>query len=67
MLTSNSRVRVTVTLEIPISDNWGKDCTVEQIHKQAIDSALVKLNQIVSHGARVVGDPLVTMILVDRK
>ena len=66
-LTSNSRARVTVTLEIPVPDNWGGDCTVSQIHKQAIDSAREKLYALTKSGARIIGEPSVTMVLVDAK
>lgn len=67
-LTSNTRAQVKVTLEVFITDNWGPECTVDQIHKQAIASALQKLIQITNGGnARIVGDPLVTMILVEAK
>lgn len=64
-LTSNARARVIVTLEIPISDNWGGTCDVNQIVGQAKSSALGKLQELMRHGARIVGEPKVTMILVD--
>lgn len=35
--------RATVTIEIPINDSWGEDCTVGQIYKQAEDSARGKI------------------------
>lgn len=67
-LTSNSRARVEVTLELQITDNWNGQATVEQVHAQAKESALGKLRDLTSGGrARVIGEPKVTMILVDAK
>jgi len=66
-LTSNARARVTVTLEIPVSDNWRGSCEINQVVGQAKASALAKLHAIVRSGARVIGEPVVTMVLVDAK
>ena len=66
-LTSNARARVTVTLEIPVSDNWSGTADVNQVVGQAKDSALGRLRAILNSGARIVGEPTVTMILVDAK
>lgn len=66
-LTSNSRARVTVTLEISISDNWGGDTTVDQIVSQAKTSAIQKLVNMTRSEARIIGEPVVNMIMVDGK
>jgi hypothetical protein len=66
-MTSNSRARVELTLEISITDNWTDDATVEQIHKQAIESAKQKLNEVLRGAVRIIDNPKVTMILVDKK
>lgn len=66
-VTSNARARVTVTIEIPITSNWGGTCEVNQVHGQAIDDAMGKLREIISSGGRIIGEPVVTMILVDAK
>jgi hypothetical protein len=58
---------VELVLEVSVSDNWGSSCTVDQIYKQAIQSALERVHALVHNGARVIGDPKVTMILVDAK
>lgn len=64
-MTTNSRAIVNVNVEISISDNWMPTATVEQIHKQAKESALGKLRKII--GLKVVGTPEVTIIMVDQK
>jgi hypothetical protein len=72
--------RVRVTIVIPIGGGaWGDDCTVGQIHKQAIEGAKVCLRQgfvvegLVNNGAAgsikavatIVGEPIVEAIIVE--
>jgi hypothetical protein len=67
-LTTNTRARVAVTLEISCISNWNKDATVDQVHRQALADARQRLVSVFNAGGvRVVGDPTVTMILVDSK
>lgn len=69
-LTTSSRARVRVEIEISITprNNWGATATVDQIHKQAVASALGKLKMgLETRAWRVIGEPEVTMILVDAK
>jgi hypothetical protein len=40
-----TKVLVSADLLIEIDDCWGGDCTVAQVEKQAIDSALLRLRQ----------------------
>lgn len=63
-LTTSTHARVTVTLDIPVGDNWGGTTEVNQIVGQATDSALGKLHTLLRDGASVVGRPVVTMIIV---
>ncbi len=35
----HTRARVTVTIEFPLSDAWGGDCPLDQVHRQGIESA----------------------------
>jgi hypothetical protein len=66
--------RVRITIEIGPDDTWGSDCTVEQIMKQAKESALGRLDKLM-HGTlprdrhpqefRIVAAPEVTAVLVD--
>jgi len=69
-MTINSRARVELTLEIYIRDNWSSDATVEQIYKQAAESAKVKLYELfrnIENRINGIGEIKVTMILVDEK
>jgi hypothetical protein len=67
-LTTNTRARVAVTLEISCISSWNKDATVDQVHRQAHADARQRLVSVFNAGGvRVVGDPTVTMILVDSK
>ncbi len=66
-LTSNTRARVTVTLEIPVNDNWGGTTEINQVVGQAKDSARQKLFELTKNGARIIGEPVVTMVMVDAK
>lgn len=44
--------RVRVTLDIPLSGSWGGECSLEQVHKQAIEEVDGKLRgAIYGHGA----------------
>ncbi len=66
-LTTNTRARVTVTVEISITDNWGGTTEVNQIVGQAKDSALTRLRSVLLRDFKIIGEPTVTMILVDGK
>ena len=67
-----TRARVTVTLEIPVPDAWGADCTLGQVYVQAKDSAIGILRRYFDLGdgvmysqeqkARIVGEPTVVAI-----
>jgi len=72
-----ARAIVTLTLEIPIGGGaWGAECTVGQVHKQALDNAQGCIRQAMQldrqvkspcfpPGTRIIGEPKVTKILVD--
>lgn len=71
------RARVTLTIEMDLGDSWGGDCTVAQIHDQAAKAAVHQLRcGLVIDGlhaarearqhARIVGEPKVEAILVER-
>ena len=50
---------VTVVLEISSASGWGPNCTVEQIHDQAISGAIGTLERLLkdAKGVRIVGAP----------
>lgn len=62
--------RVRVELEIEVSDAWSGDCNLAQVHKQGLESALMKLNKLVDSSGKPIGIRLlgssVTAILVER-
>ncbi len=45
-----TRARVQVTLEIDVSDHWGPDCALDQVFKQASDSAIGILRGVFNLG-----------------
>jgi hypothetical protein len=49
----STRARVQVNLEITTSDNWGGDCPLSQVYKQAQDSALGLLGRILKEHPNV--------------
>ncbi len=73
----HARAVVTLTLEIPIGGgDWGPDCTIGQVHKQALDDAHGYLQQAMQHdrpvktacfpsGTRIVGTPKVTKVITE--
>lgn len=61
-----AKARVQVTLDVELPDTWGPDCRVDQIQKQAAESARQRLSNELKHTkCAVVGDPKVTAILVE--
>lgn len=62
------RARVTVTLEIEVPDRWALDCALEQIYTQARRSAVEAVVNIpkMCGGVRIVGETVVTAILIDK-
>lgn len=57
--------RIQVTLEVPISDQWNDGTDIALIRDQAVRSGLEKLRDILRNSARVVGEPKVTIVLVE--
>lgn len=65
-----ARARVTVTLEIEVPDSWGTDCTVKQVHDQAVDAALAIIEKVKQRGYvhyRILGEPTVLTVLVEQE
>lgn len=50
----NARARVTVTIEIGVKDRWNSECAVDQIRRQAIESAIQELHDgaSIAHNGR---------------
>lgn len=68
------RVHATVRIEIELVESaWGGDCPLEQVYKQARDGALGRIGRL-SRGEiagpsdiRIIGEPIVTAVLVPEK
>jgi hypothetical protein len=61
---------VNVEVEVSLTDTWGSDCKLNQVYRQAANSAIKMLfDRIdVKPGClRVIGTPKVTSILARRK
>lgn len=62
-----AKARVSVLLEVSLSDTWGSDCQLDQVYKQAKDSAMNMIHRKMTGGGqrdiRIIGDPKVTAIL----
>lgn len=78
MVKFEGRARVTLTIEMDLGDTWGGDCSVAQIQKQAAEAAIGHVRHgLIVHGltgrrdatqhARLVGEPKVEAILMERK
>jgi hypothetical protein len=59
--------RLQVTLDIPINDTWPDGTDVAQIRKQAVESGLRRLGEILTvvDRPRLVGEPKVTIVLLE--
>lgn len=60
--------RIQVTLDVPIADTWPDGTDIAEIRQQAIASGLRRLNEITTtivDRPRIVGEPKVTIVLVE--
>lgn len=58
-----STARVTVTVDVFVSDGWAPTCTAQQIHEQAALEGVKMLERHLNSGTfQVVGKPKVTII-----
>lgn len=72
----SASARVQVTLEVLDCGSWGPTCTVEQVHKQAKETAVNQVEKLVRegkvngqqvYGIRVLGNPVVTGVFSAEK
>jgi hypothetical protein len=56
---------VVVTLEVSIPNTWNNGTQIEKIREEARKAGLIELKDVLAAGAKVVGVPAVTMILVE--
>jgi hypothetical protein len=64
----SASARVTLTIEVWLSQGWGEECQAKQIHEQAARDALEKTRNLIAKnqsGDRIViiGEPKVVAIL----
>lgn len=61
----SARARVSLTIEVDVGGGaWGGECTVAQVHKQALDGARNRMSGLLQkeRDIRIVGEMQVTMI-----
>ena len=59
--------RVRVLLEVSLSDTWGGDCRLDQVYKQAGNTARNIVSQAITNSMkdiRIIGEPEATAIIV---
>lgn len=66
-MTDKTTTTAEVTLTVTITDlgTWGDDCTMGQIHKQASDAAISRLNRAFTGGG--IGIVHVSLVDIDTK
>ena len=65
-----ANARVKVLLEVSLSDSWDMDCQLNQVYKQAKDSAINIVSQKIAGGnknIRIIGEPEIVAVLVENK
>ena len=66
--TIRASARVQVTVEIPVQGCWGHDAPMEQVYKQAKESALGYLNNALrAQSVQLIGEPVVKMVIVEEE
>lgn len=67
----NTRVKVKLTVEVSLGAQWGRDCTIEQVQKQASEAAAHIVSrrlteadpgQLKGDSLRIVGIQAVSMV-----
>lgn len=62
------KARVQVVLEVTLDQPWDPYVTAAQVYQQARREARARVEQQVVHpNVRIVGEPLVTMVLAEEK
>lgn len=62
---ATASARVTITLELDVTGGgWGHECTIAQVHKQALDGARNRVAEIIKgqHGVKLVGEMKVNVL-----
>ena len=66
-VSAKARVRIIIDLNIPAE--WGDDCTIGQIHKQALDEARQTLERLCRpiRGVTLISSEVAGVILAEEK
>jgi hypothetical protein len=60
---------VTVKVRVDVGDTWGPECALDQVHKQAKESAIGKIRRACeksdTHGIHLVSEPIVTAVMAE--
>lgn len=64
-----AHARVKIEVEIAVSDSWGADCPISQVHQQAAESAMGVIRhmceQTKEHRVRICGEPSISAVIVE--
>ena len=73
MSTTTVSARVKLEIEIVGDAPWSGECSVDQVHKQAAESAVGFIENLIDkipgvrQRVRIIGKPTVTAVIVERK
>lgn len=58
----------TLTIEVYSLGSWGGECALSQIHKQAAEAAIGRIQRLeTQHNFRLVGEPDVKAIITEKQ
>ena len=61
-----AHARVTLTIEVSVSDTWGDDCKLDQVYRQASASAIGMLQrELPTARFRIIGEPKVDTVITE--
>lgn len=68
----HAHARVTLTVEIAVTDTWGEDCKLDQVYRQAAQSAVGEVRNGLARAldcgrARIIGEVKAVAILADKE
>lgn len=55
---ASATARVILTIDLDIRSNWGSNCTIAQVEKQALDATYTALERMKTHYS-IIGQPIV--------
>lgn len=65
LVTASARVQLTVEFD---ANSWSEDCKLDQVFDQASAGVKMKVQRLIAEeGGRIIGEPTVVAVLVERK